>query len=216
MLRLAAAVITALLLTAPSNAVRADDTPAAKPGVGVATFGSGCFWCTEYDFDKVPGVLTTTPGYMGGMSRKPTYDEVAEGKSGHIEVVQVTFDRNKVSYQMLLDYYWRTADVVDGRGQFCDRGNQYRPVIFTHDAEQAGLAKAGRDALDASRRFDKPVAVEIRKASDFTKAEPEHQNFHTQRPFWYFYYRRGCGRDKRLDRLWGKDRLDAALRPQTN
>ncbi len=168
-----------------------------------ATFGSGCFWCTESDFDKVKGVTSTISGYMGGTTRNPTYKSVSTGKTGHIEVLQVMYDPKVVSYKMLLDFYWRHADIVDGDGQFCDRGNQYRPVIFTHNKEQMRLAKEGKAALDKSGRFKKPIAVEIRAASKFTPAEKYHQNYYQKNPLRYRYYRYGCGRDQRLKALWG-------------
>ncbi len=214
MLRLAAAAIALAALVGLASAPRADDTPQAKDGVGVATFGSGCFWCTEVDFDKVPGVLTTVSGYMGGKTKKPTYEQVGSGRTGHAEVLQVTFDTTKVSYALLLEHFWKTTDVVDGGGQFCDRGSQYRPVIFTHDATQLELARAGKAAIDAAGKLGKPVAVEIAPAVEFTAAEDYHQNFYKKDPGRYFSYRAGCGRDARLDRLWGKDRL-SHLGPKT-
>ena len=203
----AVAMSVVLLAGALPAPARGDDTPAPKPGVGVATFGSGCFWCTERDFDKLPGVLSTTSGYAGGTTPNPTYRSVGRGNTGHAEVVQVTFDTRRLSYETLLDYYWRTTDVVDGKGQFCDRGPEYRPVVITHGAEQERQAKAAKAALAASGRFKQPIAVEILPHSFFTKAEAEHQDYHQRNPFQYLWYRTGCGRDARLDRLWGKDRL---------
>jgi peptide-methionine (S)-S-oxide reductase len=213
-LPLTGAVLMALALAAASLPGRADDTPAPKPGIGVATFGSGCFWCTESDFDKVPGVLTTVSGYMGGATAKPTYEQVSTGRTGHIEVTQVTYDTAKVTYAQLLHHFWRTTDVTDVGGQFCDRGSQYRPVVFTHDAEQAKLATEGKAALDASGTLGKPVAVEILPAKPFTAAEAYHQNYHTTNPLHYKGYRAGCGREARLDALWGRNRLDH-LGPKT-
>lgn len=205
-LSLAAVALSLMLTQAP--ALRADDTPAPKPGIGVATFGSGCFWCTESDFDKVPGVLSTTSGYMGGSTKNPTYKEVGSGRTGHAEVLQITFDTSKVSYAALLHHYWRTTDVTDGGGQFCDRGSQYRPVIFAHDAEQMKLATAGKAAIEASGKLPDPVAVEIAAAGAFTRAEDYHQDFYHKDPVRYITYRAGCGREARLDRLWGPGRLD--------
>jgi peptide-methionine (S)-S-oxide reductase len=169
----------------------------------IATIGSGCFWCTESDFDKVPGVVATTSGYMGGDTANATYEKVSRGWTGHYEVVQVTYDPAKVSYQALLDHYWRTTDVVDGGGQFCDRGSQYKPVIFTHTEEQARLAAAGKAALTAAKRFDRPIAVEIIAAKPFTAAEDYHQDFYKKNPGHYQRYRVGCGRDARIKALWG-------------
>lgn len=208
------AALTAFAFAVTSFASHADDTPAAKPGIGVATFGSGCFWCTESDFDKVPGVLSTVSGYMGGASAKPSYEQVSTGRTGHVEVLQVTYDTTKVSYAQLLHHYWRTTDVTDDRGQFCDRGPHYRPVIFAHDAEQEKLATEGKAAIDASGKLGRPVVVEILPAKPFTAAEAYHQNFYVTNPGRYFSYRIGCGRDARLDALWGRNRLDH-LAPKT-
>ncbi len=216
---LAAAVLAIAQISGPLpnpvSVARADDTPAAKPGIGVATFGSGCFWCTEKDFDQVPGVLTTISGYMGGKTANPTYEQVSGGRSGNVEVLQVTFDTSKVSYDTLLHHYWRTTDVVDSGGQFCDRGNQYRPAIFAHGEDQLKLALAGKAAIDASGKLGKPIAVEIAPAQAFTAAETYHQDFYKKDPLRYTSYRQGCGREARLDKLWGADRLDH-LKPKTN
>lgn len=177
----------------------------ATEGLETATFGSGCFWCAESNFDKLPGVVSTISGFMGGKTKNPTYHEVSTGRTGHVEVVQVKFDPKKISYKKVLDYYWMTTDVVDGGGQFCDRGNQYRPVVFVYSPEQRKIAEEGKAALDASGRFDKPVAVEIRDASDFTPAEDYHQNYYKKNPVRYQTYRWGCGRDQRIKQLWGSN-----------
>lgn len=190
------------LATADAADAAGGDLPAAHRGV--ATFGSGCFWCTESDFDKVPGVVETTSGYMGGHTENPTYKEVSTGKTGHIEVLQVVFDKRRVDYETLLQRYWRTTDVVDGGGQFCDRGNQYAPVIFGHNERQLQLAQAGKQRLDESGRFDRPVAVTIRKAETFTAAEDYHQNYYKTNAMRYRFYRWNCGRDQRLEELWGE------------
>ncbi len=176
---------------------------AASGKLEVATFGSGCFWCAEKNFDYVPGVVVTTSGYMGGKTKNPTYKQVSSGRTGHVEVLQVKYDPNQVSYKKLLDYFWKTTDVLDGGGQFCDRGNQYRPAIFVHSPEQRKLAEAGKATLNASGRFSKPVAVEIVDASEFTAAETYHQNYYKKNPWRYSYYRHGCGRDRRITELWG-------------
>ncbi|MBX9926694.1 MAG: peptide-methionine (S)-S-oxide reductase MsrA [Hyphomicrobiaceae bacterium] len=215
LLTLAGLLTAAALALVPASSPNADDTPPAKPGIGVATFGSGCFWCTEKDFDAVPGVLSTVSGYMGGSTAKPTYELVSTGRTGHVEVLQVTFDTSKVTYAELLHHFWRTTDVVDGGGQFCDRGNQYRPAIFAHGEDQLKAALEGKAALDAAGKLGKPIAVEIAPAQPFTAAEDYHQDFYKKEPRRYFGYRLGCGREARLDRLWGKDRLDH-LKPKTN
>ena len=180
---------------------------ASQTQLEVATFGGGCFWCTQADFDKVPGVVATEVGFMGGRTRNPTYDEVAWGHTGHVEVVQVRFDPRIVGYGKLVDYYWRHVDVLDGRGQFSDRGAPYRPVIFTHSAEQQRIAEASKAALDGSKRFAMPVAGRIERASDFTPAEGVHQKFYTKNTFRYKFYRLGSGRDARLRQLWGDEAM---------
>lgn len=172
-------------------------------GEAVATFAAGCFWCVQADFDKVAGVLRTTTGYTGGMTRNPTYEEVSTNRTGHTEAVQIVFDPKRVSYAQLLEIYWRNTDVLDGKGQFCDRGSSYRPAIFAHDDEQLRLATEGKKALDDSARFMRPVAVQIARATTFTPAEDEHQKFYESNSRWYKFYRWGCGRDSRLHQLWG-------------
>ncbi|MBU2582553.1 MAG: peptide-methionine (S)-S-oxide reductase MsrA [Alphaproteobacteria bacterium] len=191
----------------PNQAVAAETAKAAAQpaeGLELATFGSGCFWCTESDFDKVAGVVSTISGYMGGKTQNPTYKSVSSGTTGHAEVLQVAFDPNQVTYKQLLDHYWRTTDIIDGGGQFCDRGSQYRPVIFAHTPEQKRLAETGLKAIDDSKRFDKPVAVEIADAAPFTPAEDYHQDYYKKNPNRYAYYRFGCGRDRRIKQLWGE------------
>lgn len=185
----------------PSAPAKAGGT---NSNLAEATFASGCFWCTESDFDKVDGVVETISGYTGGKTKNPTYETVGTGSTGHTEALLVRFDPAKVSYQKLLDYYWRHVDLLDGGGQFCDRGKQYRPAIFVHDEEQRRLAEASKAALDKSGRFDKPIAVEIVSASQFTPAEDYHQDYHLKNPLKYRYYRHGCGRDQRLEKLWGE------------
>ncbi len=165
----------------------------------IATFGAGCYWCVESDFDKVKGVLYTTPGFMGGKTPNPTYEEVSTGTTGHTEVVNVTFDPTIVTYQKLLDHYWANVDPLDRTGQFCDRGSQYRPAIFYHNDEQKVLAEKSKQAIIDSKRFDKPVIVEIARASAFTPApDPDYYKLN---PVRYKFYRAGCGRDARLEQL---------------
>ena len=191
-------------MPAPTDAAHAAEPVSPSGKTAVATFGSGCFWCTESDFDKVPGVLKTVSGYMGGDTANPTYKSVSTGRTGHVEVLQVTYDPETVTFKELLDYFWRTTDVVDGGGQFCDRGNQYRPIIFAHSAEQKQLAMAGKKQLEESGRFSRPIAVEIGDASKFTAAEGYHQDYYKKNPLRYKSYRWGCGRDKRIKQLWGE------------
>lgn len=188
--------LAALLLSLGSHAGQDDSA--------VAVFAGGCFWCTEADFDKLPGVLETTSGYIGGSIENPTYEEVSSGRTGHIEAVQVRFDPRQTSYAKLLEAFWPTIDPVNGSGQFCDNGPQYRSAIFYLDAEQQRLAEASKTALAASGRLAQPIATEILAATSFYPAEDYHQDYHTKNPLRYSYYRHGCGRDQRLKELWGK------------
>lgn len=188
--------LAALLLSLGSHAGQDDSA--------VAVFAGGCFWCTEADFDKLPGVLETTSGYIGGSIENPTYEEVSSGRTGHIEAVQVRFDPSQTSYAKLLEAFWPTIDPVNGSGQFCDNGPQYRSAIFYLDAEQQRLAEASKTALAASGRLAQPIATEILAATPFYPAEDYHQDYHTKNPLRYSYYRHGCGRDQRLKELWGK------------
>jgi methionine-S-sulfoxide reductase len=199
----------ALLLFAQSTPNAAPTTAAAVPqeGLETATFASGCFWCTESDFDKVDGVKETISGFMGGKTKNPTYEQVSVGNTGHAESLQLKFDPKVVSYNQLLDYYWRHTDVLDGGGQFCDRGSQYRPVIFVATPEQRKLAEASKAALEKSGRFSQPIAVEIADAGVFTPAEDYHQNYHNTHVLQYTYYRHACGRDARIKQLWGDEAM---------
>lgn len=171
----------------------------------VATFAGGCFWCTESDFEKVPGVIDAVSGYIGGHIEAPTYKQVSSGVSGHIEAVEVHFDASKVSYQSLLDTYWRHVDPTDNGGQFVDRGYQYRPFIFFHTAEQQKQAIKSFELMAASGRYKKPVNLEIRPASKFWKAEEYHQDYYKKNPLRYKFYRYNSGRDQYLDSVWGDE-----------
>lgn len=178
----------------------------ASEGLAVATFASGCFWCTESDFDKLDGVTETISGYIGGKTKNPDYRSVSSGGTGHTEAVQLKYDPSKISYEKLLDYYWRNVDLVDGTGQFCDRGSQYRPAIFTHSPEQHKAAEASKANLEKTKPFksNRQIAVEITPATEFTAAETYHQDYYKKNPLRYKVYRYGCGRDARLKTLWGK------------
>ncbi len=180
-------------------------TSQSQGKTAVAVFGSGCFWCTESDFDKVPGVVSTTSGFMGGTVPNPSYDMVTSGRTGHVEVVQVAYDPDKVSYKQLLDVYWRNVDPFDAKGQFCDKGSHYRPVIFAFGAEQKKLAEESKaeKAKELAAKFKFPVVVSIEDAKTFTAAEDYHQDFYKKNPGHYGRYRIGCGRDARLKQIWG-------------
>ena len=200
-------ILSALALVLLPAVSQAADAPAAAAPANTETaiFAAGCFWCVESDFDKVPGVLETISGYTGGKTENPKYEEVGGGSTGHAEALQVIYDPSKVSYPKLLDYYWRHVDLVDGGGQFCDRGSQYRPAIFTTSDEQKQLAEASKAALEASGKFKQKIAVQIVPAAKFTAAEDYHQDYYHKNPVRYKFYRTGCGRDARMEQLWGAE-----------
>jgi peptide-methionine (S)-S-oxide reductase len=198
---LASALGTAGALAADERTQLAPQPPA---GMAVATFAAGCFWCVEPPFDKLDGVVSTTSGYTGGKVAGATYKEVGRGGTGHTEAVRVVYDPNKVGYQKLVDVFWRNVDPLDAHGQFCDKGDEYRPAIFTHDDEQKKIAEASKAALAASGRFKQPIVVAVEPAKEFWIAEDYHQDYYQKNPVQYAYYRWGCGRDARLEELWGK------------
>ena len=169
----------------------------------VATFAGGCFWCMEPPYDKLPGVLSTTSGYIGGHVANPTYRQVSSGGTGHTEAVQVRYDPSRVDYATLLEVFWRNIDPLTANRQFCDAGSQYRSAIFFHDAEQERLARASLAAVDA--RFEQPIVTEIAPATRFWPAEDYHQDYYEKNPVRYKYYRWSCGRDARLEEVWGKN-----------
>ena len=178
--------------------------PAAPGASAKATFAGGCFWCMEPPYDKLPGVISTTSGYMGGKTKNPTYEQVSSGTSGHAEVVQVEYDPSKVSYEKLLEVFWRNIDPTQRDGQFCDHGSQYRTAIFYHSEEQRKLAEASKAALEKNKPFKGEIATEITAAPQFYRAEEYHQDFYKKNPTRYKIYRTGCGRDARLQALWGR------------
>ncbi len=176
---------------------------ASAAGAATAIFAGGCFWCTEADFEKLPGVISAESGYTAGKKPNPTYNEVSAGTTGHTEAVRVTYDPAKVTYTQLVDYFWRTIDPTVKDRQFCDAGSQYRSGIYWQNEEERKVAEASRDALVASNRF-KEIHTEIAAASVFYPAEEYHQDYYKKNPIRYNYYRHGCGRDARLEQLWGK------------
>jgi peptide-methionine (S)-S-oxide reductase len=176
--------------------------PAEPTKTQVATFAGGCFWCVEADFDKVEGVISTTSGYTGGHTVNPSYEQVSAGGTGHAESVEVVFDPAKVSYEKLLDVFWHNIDPLTKNAQFCDHGSQYRTAIFYHDETQRRLAEASKAQVQA--RFKSPIVTEITAAGPFYKAEEYHQDYHLKNPIRYKLYRFNCGRDARLEELWGK------------
>ncbi len=170
-----------------------------------ATFAGGCFWCMESPFEKRAGVIEVVSGYTGGQTANPTYEEVCSGKTGHLEAVQITYDPDTITYEELLDIYWKQIDPTDSGGSFVDRGSQYTPAIFYHNQEQKQLAEISWEILDTSGRFKNPVVVEIRNYSTFYEAEEYHQNYHKKCPVKYKYYRAQSGRDHYLREMWRDD-----------
>ncbi len=167
-----------------------------------AIFAAGCFWCVEEAFDKVAGVTATLSGYTAGRTTNPTYEQVSSGGTGHTEAVQVTFDPSKVTYDTLLEVFWRNVDAVDGGGQFCDRGSQYRSGIYVQSEQQRERAEASKARIAA--RLGKPIASEIVTAGPFYAAEAYHQDYYTKNSVRYKFYKWNCGRAQRLEQLWGK------------
>ncbi len=169
-----------------------------------ATFAGGCFWCVESDFEKHNGVIEAIPGYTGGHKGNPTYEEVSSGLSGHLEAVQVRYDPKAISYDKLLDIFWKHVDPTDTGGQFVDRGSQYRTAIFFHDDQQRQAAESSKLALSNSGRFDKPIATEILPMKKFFPAEDHHQKYYKKNPIRYKFYRANSGRDQFLKKMWQK------------
>ena len=204
-------MIILLLPLLISSACRQMDAPVAESAatqisdenLETAIFAGGCFWCTESDFDKLAGVVSTTSGYIGGTVKNPTYEQVSAGKTGHIEAVKIHFDNTKTNFSQLLAAYWLTIDPLTANRQFCDIGSQYRSVIFYRNSEQKELAEISKKAMEASGRFTQPIVMEILPATEFYHAEEYHQDYYIKNPLRYAYYRNTCGRDKRLEELWG-------------
>jgi peptide-methionine (S)-S-oxide reductase len=202
-------LLAAMLLLAASGWSVAQ-TPAAPPAAPAAAgatakavFAGGCFWCVESDFDKVGGVLSTTSGYTGGNVPNPTYEQVSGKHTGHAEAVEIVFDPKKVSYEQLVEHFWRTIDPTTKDRQFCDGGNPYRTAIFAQDAAQLKIAQASKAALEKSKPFKEPIVTEVVMGGPFYPAEEYHQDYYKKNPVRYNYYRLSCGRDARLKELWG-------------
>jgi peptide-methionine (S)-S-oxide reductase len=197
-LRVLAAAV--LLVVIGSAQAQAQTTPAPTAR---AIFAGGCFWCVESDFDKVAGVLSTTSGYSGGTVANPSYEQVSSKRTGHAEVVEIVFDPAKVSYEKLVEHFWRTTDPTMKDRQFCDAGSPYRNAIFPIDAAQMQAALASRAALEKNKPFKEPIVTEIVAATAFYPAEEYHQDYYKKNPLRYQYYRSSCGRDARVKQLWG-------------
>ena len=198
----AAGVVALAGATASPSLAQGSKPAAEKPIAARATFAGGCFWCMEEAFDKVPGVTATVSGYMGGSTKNPTYEQVSAGRSGHAEVVQVEYDPKRVSYEKLLEVFWRNIDPTQKDAQFCDHGSQYRSGIFYHGEEQRKLAEASKAALMKNKPFKGEIVTEITRATEFYAAEDYHQDYYQKNPVRYKFYKTGCGREARLKELW--------------
>lgn len=196
-------VLTGLLLISPVHAEQPISNQTGSPDqYEKATFAGGCFWCMEPPFDKLDGVISTTSGYTGGHQKNPTYQEVSAGGTGHTESVQIIYDPKRISYEKLLEVFWRNIDPTTRDAQFCDHGQQYRTAIFYHDGKQRELAERSKEVLDNTKPFKEPIVTEITPASAFYPAEDYHQDFYKKNPVRYKFYRYNCGRDQRLEQLW--------------
>jgi peptide-methionine (S)-S-oxide reductase len=192
--------VAAIFLILGGLAHGAESGPRSTP-LAKATFAGGCFWCMEPPYDELEGVISTISGYIGGTKKNPTYEQVSAGTTGHTEAVEITYDPKKISYEKLLDVFWRNIDPLTANAQFCDSGSQYRSAVFYHDPTQKTLAEASKKRLQSL--FKQPIVTEIVPASEFYPAEDYHQDYYKKNPIRYKLYRYGCGRDKRLRELWG-------------
>ncbi|MGP4060833.1 peptide-methionine (S)-S-oxide reductase MsrA [Halobacillus sp. H74] len=186
-----------------SEAVTSDEIP---DGHEVATLAGGCFWCMEPPFEKLKGIQGVVSGYTGGEIENPTYEEVSSGKTGHIEAVQVYYDPNVISYEQILEVFWRQINPTDDEGQFVDRGFQYTTAIFYHSEEQKEAAEQSKQELASSERFEQEIVTPIDKAEKFYRAEEYHQDYYKKNEWRYDYYRGNSGRDEFLEETWGDDR----------
>ena len=194
-----AALMIGGLIFAPYGGHADDGSQLSK-----ATFAGGCFWCMEEAFEKVEGVTSAVSGYIGGQVENPTYEQVSAGGTGHTESIEITFDPSKVTYEKLLEVFWRNVDPTTPNAQFCDHGNQYRTAIFYHDENQKKLIDESKQSIESSKTFPEAIVTEISPASVFYIAEEYHQDFYSKNPIRYKYYKWNCGRVKRLEQLWGK------------
>ncbi len=194
-----------VLATSQTQTIASSQDPQTTGSLKVATFAGGCFWCLESTFEKVDGVTEVISGFSGGSTTSPEYKDVVRGNTGHAETVQIYFDPESISYDRLLDHFWREIDPTDANGQFVDRGSAYRPAIFYHDQSQKAAAEKSRDEIASSDRFDKPIVVELLQFKEFWEADGYHQDFYKKSPLRYKIYRHGSGRDQFLEAAWGKE-----------
>lgn len=196
---MAAGLVTCIILeTCSSSGVQ------SAPTTAKAYFAGGCFWCMEEAFEKVDGVIAVISGYMGGMVANPTYEQVSDGRTGHAESIEVTYDPTKVTYQKLLDAFWRNVDPVTPNAQFCDHGNQYRSVVFYTTDEEKQFSEESKSKIEQSKRLPAPIVTQLVQAPTFYSAEDYHQDYYKKNPLRYKYYKFSCGRAQRLEALWGK------------
>jgi peptide-methionine (S)-S-oxide reductase len=200
----ALSVLTVVILFIGLWTVQPTSQAAADVIHGKAYFAGGCFWCMEEAFEKVEGVLSATSGYMGGTVANPSYEEVSAGRTGHAESVEVIYDPSKVSYQKLLDAFWRNVDPITPNAQFCDHGSQYRAAIFYQTDEEKRASDIFKQAIEQSKRFKEAIVTQIVPAAQFYPAEEYHQDFYKKNPVRYKFYKYNCGRAQRLEELWGK------------
>ena len=195
--RMAALLLAAACVTVPALAGDRSET-------AYATFAGGCFWCMEADFQKIEGVISVTSGYTGGTVVNPTYKQVSAGGTGHAEAVRIVYDPTIISFDELLAIFWHSIDPTVSDRQFCDVGSQYRSAIFYHDDAQRDASQRSQAELEESTGFPEPIVTEITAATTFYPAEAYHQDYSKKNPIRYAYYRKGCGRDRRLGELWGE------------
>jgi peptide-methionine (S)-S-oxide reductase len=209
-----ALVFAALVLTASATACRGSgDKTTSTPATSVEVSGptahaylsGGCFWCVEKAFEGVPGIKAVISGYTGGKEKNPTYEQVSSGQTGHYEAVDVVYDPTRISYEKVLDIFWRNIDPMQQDGQFCDLGSQYRSAIFHRDSTEERIARNSKRALEASGKMKQPLATAILPAGPFWPAEDYHQDFWKKNPVRYQAYSMACRRDQRLDQIWGKE-----------
>ncbi|MGO3296669.1 MAG: peptide-methionine (S)-S-oxide reductase MsrA, partial [Marinobacter sp.] len=201
----ATGVFYATAVTAEQSTAKANEYAPTDPGLKVATVAGGCFWCVESGYEKIPGVVEAVSGYAGGDEPNPTYEQVSSGRTGHTEAVQVYYDPNEITYEGLLQGLWRMMDPTDARGQFVDRGEQYRPAIFYQNADQERLAKTAKKELEASGIYDNPVVIEITPLKTFYPAEKYHQDYYKKNPVRYKFYTFNSGRYQFIEDVYGDD-----------
>ena len=197
-------ILTVAVLLIGAGTIQSTSQAASDSTFNKAYFAGGCFWCMEEAFEKVEGVRSATSGYMGGTVSNPTYEEVSAGRTGHAESVEVVYDPVKVSYQKLLDAFWKNIDPITPNAQFCDHGSQYRSAIFFQTDEEKRASDTSKQAIEQSKRFKEPIVTQIVMASQFYLAEEYHQDFYKKNPIRYKLYKYNCGRAQRLEEVWGK------------